>query len=123
MTTILWFSITALVAGLSLQSAKVALMAKKKARVHEVLLNRLRRLRMYKMLKFLGADPQEYIRVVPAAELNQQIHSCTHCSMLDTCDSCLRDRQHIVDMNFCPNQQSLTLHSKTVYQARTRQYT
>jgi len=114
MTGILWILIAVLVCGLAIQSARMVLLAKKREHAHEVLLNRVRRLRLHKMLAFLGINQDEYLRAVPAADINQHIHRCSHCKELDICDSCLRDGKSIVNMNFCPNHMSLTGHSKTI---------
>ena len=118
MTKILWISIALLVCGTLIQAVKVIFQAKKQEHAHEVLLGRVMRLRLYKMLKFLGVNQDEYLRSVPAADINQQIHRCSHCNALEACDSCLRDGKWIVDMNFCPNHQSLLEHSDTIRRHR-----
>ena len=115
MSEILWFLLAVLFCGLAIQFAVIGLRIRKRGHAHEVLLNRVMRLRMYKMLKFLGASPDEYLSVVPAADINQQIHRCIHCRTTEICDNCLRDGKRIVNMNFCPNHRSLTEHSKTVH--------
>ena len=119
MSGILWLLLAVLVCGIAIQAARMVLLAKKRARAHEVLLNRVMRLRLYKMLKFLGADHDEYLRAVPATDINQQIHRCSHCKALDICDSCLRDGKKLGNMDFCPNHKSLTEHSKTILLRRS----
>lgn len=114
MTIVLWISIVSLICGCVIQSGRAVLQAKKKERAHEVLLNRVMRLRFYKMLKFLGVDQSEYLKAVPSADINQQIHRCLHCNALDICDSCLRDGKWITNLNFCPNHNSILKHSDTV---------
>ena len=96
------------------------LTTKKREHAHEVLLNRVMRLRLYKMLRFLGVNQDEYLRVVPAADINRQIHRCSHCNALDICDSCLRDGKSIANLNFCPNHKSLIEHSNTIRLHRLR---
>ena len=118
MTVILWISIASLVCGCAIQSAKAVLRSKQRERAHEVLLNRIMRLRFYKMLKFLGVDQSEYLKAVPAADINQQIHNCSHCNALDICDRCLRDGKWITNLNFCPNHKSILKHSDTVRRHR-----
>jgi hypothetical protein len=118
MSGILWLFTVLLVGSLAIHTVKRVLIAKKKEHAHEVLLKRVKRLRIYKMLKFLGADPDEYLHVIQAVDINRQIHRCTHCKEHESCDSCLLDGKRLVNMNFCPNHQSLTEHSKTIYQRR-----
>ena len=120
MTVMLLVSIALLVCGCVIQSARVLLGAKKKKRAHEVLLNRIKRLRFYKMLKFLGVDQSEYLEAVTAAEINQQINRCSHCNALEACDSCLRDGKWITNLNFCPNHTSILKHSDTVHRHRSK---
>ena len=118
MTFVLWISIASLVCGCIIQSARVVLQSKKREHAHEVLLNRVMRLRFYKMLKFLGVDQSEYLKVIPAADINQQIHRCSHCNALDNCDSCLRDGKWIENLSFCPNHKSILKHSDAIYRHR-----
>jgi len=118
MTVVLWISIAVLICGCAIQSARVVLRAKKKERAHEVTLNRIMHLRFSKMLKFLGVDQSEYIKAIPDADINQQIHRCSHCKALDICDSCLRDGKWIVNLNFCPNYDSILKHSDTIRRHR-----
>jgi len=118
MIAVLWISIALLVCGSIIQSVRVVLRAKKNARAHEVLLNRIKRLRFYKMLKFLGVDQSEYLKAVPAADINQQIHRCSHCNALEICDNCLRDGKWITNLDFCPNHNSILKHSDTVRRHR-----
>ena len=120
MTIVLWFSIVLLISGCAIQFLGAALKAKKKERAHEVLLSRIMRLRFYKMLKFLGVDQSEYLKAVPNADINQQIHRCSHCNALDICDSCLRDGKWITNLNFCPNHDSILKHSDTVRRYRLK---
>lgn len=118
MTAVVWISITLLLCGGAIQFARMILGAKKREHAHEVLLNRIMRLRFHKMLGFLGVDQSEYLKAVPATDINQQIHRCIHCNTLDICDSCLRDGKWITNMDFCPNHQSILKHSDTVYRQR-----
>ena len=119
MSTVLWFLFAVLVCGVAVVVAKAVLSAKKNEQAHEMLVSRVMRLRLYKMLKFLGANPDEYLRAVPAADVNQQIHRCAHCNEPEICDGFLRDGKRVADMDFCPNHKSLTEHSKTVFKQRS----
>ena len=69
MSAMLWFSLAALMCGLAVLVARMVLSARKNTRDHEVLMNRVKRLRLYKMLKYLGANQDEYLRAVPAADI------------------------------------------------------
>ena len=75
---------------------------------------RVTRLRLSRMLAFLGADLDEYLKNVPREEIEKHIRNCEGCKALDSCDDCLQDGKAILDMNFCPNYRSLTQHSKTL---------
>ena len=120
MTGLLWLLLAVLACSLAIQAVRMIVRLKRREHAHEVLLKRVMRLRLYKMLKFLGANQDEYLRAVPAADINRQIHLCSHCKATDICDSCLRDGKRIVNMKFCPNHESLSEQSKTVHQYRLR---
>jgi hypothetical protein len=117
MSIILWLSLIALVGFLSFHSINT----KQKQHAHETLVNRVKHLRLYKMLMFLGADQDEYLRTVPAADINRQIQRCSSCRALDICDSCLHDGHRVDNMNFCPNYSSLVESSKIIHQHRSHQ--
>ena len=120
MTVILGIPIALLISACVIQSARVVLRARKNERAKEALLNRIKQLRFYKMLNFLGVDQKEYIDAVPAADVDQQIHRCSHCNALDACDCSLRDGKWITNLNFCPNHDSILKHSDTVYRHRLK---
>ena len=73
---------------------------------------RLGRLRMFKMLNYLGADVDAYVHAVPASELDVEMHRCARCTAVVTCDACLRDGKMMIDMNFCPVYRSVIRHSR-----------
>lgn len=73
----------------------------------------IKRLRLTKMLEYLGVDLTDYLRKIPVSDVEQHISNCKKCENTETCDACLRDGRQMANMNFCPNYQSLTLHSKT----------
>jgi len=75
---------------------------------------RLRRLRLSKMLAYLGVDLDTYVRAVPARDLAAEMRKCAQCRACAVCDACVRDGKLVVDMHFCPVYQSLTRHSKDV---------
>jgi len=111
MSIMLWVLLTTLVCFLSFQ----ALRDKKRECAHEVLVNRVKRFRLYKMLLFIGADQDEYLRTVSISDINQQIDRCSSCSAIDTCDSYLRDGKKVDSMSFCPNHKSFSEYSKTIH--------
>ena len=108
MNSILWPLLIMLACVPLIHVARVVLMAKKRARAHEVLLRRVMRLRLYKMMKFLGLNADEYLRTTSGTDINQQTHRCVHCKALDNCNTCLNSGERIVQINFCPNHKSLT---------------
>ena len=79
---------------------------------------RLGRLRLFKMLAYLGADVDVYVRTVPAQELDVEMQRCARCAAVKTCDACLRDNKRIADMNFCPVYRSVTRHSRLLAEKR-----
>lgn len=68
------------------------------------------RLRLAKMLRYLGVPVQAYFSVVPQDTIEEHIKNCNRCSnspTVETCDHCLQDGKVTRDMHFCPNYQSL----------------
>lgn len=95
-----------------------SLASKNREQSHAELVNRVKRYRFYKMLEFLGADPDEYLRTIPIEDINQQIERCSSCPQPDYCDRCLGDGKQVDNMDFCPNHPSLSEHSKTIHLKR-----
>jgi len=120
MSALLWFMIFSVICGLLFQLAIVVLTGKRRKRAKEFLLYRIKQLRLFKMLNFLGVNHDEYLRAVPVSDINQHIHRCSQCSSQDICDSCLRDGKLIANMNFCPNHKPLIEHSASIYMHRLR---
>jgi len=114
----LYLLLIVLACTLAILFTKRILMAKNREQAYGVLLKRVRSLRFYNMLEFLGANPEEYLRVIPTADINMQIHRCSRCSTLDTCYSALANPKKIVNMDFCPNYKSINENSKTIYHSR-----
>jgi len=115
MNIISWLLLVTLVCLLSYQ----VLRNKKKEQAHRNLLNRVKCLRLHKMLHFLGVDEHEFLRVIPLSDVDRLIEQCSACITLDICDGCLRDGQRINNMSFCPNYKSLLEHSKAIYHHRS----
>lgn len=118
MIHILWLLFASLTSYLVFHVTQRVLITRNSEQTHEQLLKRVKRYRFHKMLKFLGADPDEYLDTVPTEEINQQIERCSLCSSPDVCDRYLRDGKQIDNLDFCPNHQSLSEHSKTIHQNR-----
>jgi len=114
MSVMLWLLLAALLCLYSCQSLRI----RQRRRAHETLLERVKRLRFYKMLTYLGADPDEYLRAVPLADINQQMQRCMACTTLEICDRCLGEGRRVDNLDFCPNHQSISEHSKTVFEHR-----
>ena len=87
-------------------------------RIRAMLRDRVYKLRLSKMLEFLGVDIDKYIKIVPQQDIAKHIRNCTACPEIPTCDACLRDGKPVNSMYFCPNFKSLTKHSKTLYENR-----
>lgn len=73
---------------------------------------RLRRLRLSKMLAYVGADLDAYVRAVPARDLTAEMRKCAQCRACAVCDACVRDGKMVVDMHFCPAYRSVIEHSR-----------
>jgi hypothetical protein len=115
-----WVLLGLLGFALVLQGAK-AVSRRRATRPARILLRRMRKLRMHRMLTFLGARPDEYVKAVAAPVIERQLYRCTHCRTLDICDRCLGNGKRVRDMHFCPNYPSLIKHSISVYRWRSAQ--
>ena len=71
-------------------------------------------LRLNKMLEFLGASLDAYVRHVPPQDIEHHILRCHGCKNIRQCDACLRDRQRVTDMHFCPNYDSLLRYGRQI---------
>jgi len=118
MSALLWLLLLVLASILLYQTVARLMWDKQNEHAHQTLLNRVKQLRFHKMLEFLGADVDAYLRHVPIADINRQIHRCSLCRTNDACDNHLRDGRRIDDMNFCPNHQSISANSKTLFGQR-----
>lgn len=111
-----WILLVSLVCLLYL----LGIWSKKREQAHGVLVGRVKRLRLYKMLQFLGANQNEFLRVVPVSDVDRLIERCSACNTVDICDNCLRDGHKVDSMSFCPNYKSLCEYSKIIYHQRER---
>jgi len=67
----------------------------------------IRNLRLYKMLGLLKIPFERYVDCVPINEIRLNILNCRRCNNIDICDQCLRQGISTIEMDFCPNYQSL----------------
>ena len=72
MIHILWLLFASLTSYLVFHVTQRVLITRNREQTHEQLLKRVKRYRFHKMLKFLGADPDEYLDTVPVEETDQQ---------------------------------------------------
>lgn len=86
----------------------------RRQRHHAHLRQQLGGLRLSKMLPYLGADVDEYLRAVPSEDLKEEMHRCGRCLAHATCDACVHEGRLVSDMHFCPVYPSLIRHSQTV---------
>jgi hypothetical protein len=115
----LWILLTIIACGLAIQGMRLLVAARRHSHSYKALLERIMRVRLHKMLQFLGANQDEYLRTIPAAVINQEIYRCARCKTQDICDSILRDGQPIANMTFCPNYKYLIKHSLDINHSRT----
>lgn len=81
-----------------------------KRRIMSNLKQHVSRLRLSKMLRYIGVPVETYFSVVPQETIEEHIKNCNKCSnsqSVETCDHCLQDGKVAQDMHFCPNYQSL----------------
>ena len=80
----------------------------------ERLLRMVKSLRLSDMLALLNISLGQYIQLVPVDEINRHISICRGCTALDVCDHCLEKELQEMDKSFCPNQQFLLLHARSL---------
>ena len=69
-----------------------------------------KRLRIYKMLSYLGVPIDRYFKILPEETIARHLVNCIQCSQTEraeTCDACLDGKKRVRNMNFCANYQSL----------------
>jgi len=69
-----------------------------------------KRLRLYKMLSYLGVPIERYFKILPEETIARHLVNCIHCSQTEraeTCDACLDGKKRVRNMNFCANYHSL----------------
>jgi len=69
-----------------------------------------KRLRLYKMLSYLGVPIERYFKILPEETIARHLVNCIQCSQTEraeTCDACLDGKKRMRNMNFCANYHSL----------------
>ena len=76
--------------------------------VREQLAERIRGLRMSKMLSALGLDFNGYLHKVPLHRISESMHNCETCPTTAQCDQVLKQESVTPqEIDFCPNQNCL----------------
>ena len=79
------------------------------AQFREDLDQQVRRLRLSKMLEYLGIDRRRYLHDQPVVQIREHIHRCEACETTDVCDQIIETPgREGADIGFCPNAESLT---------------
>ena len=67
------------------------------------------RLRLSKMLDYLGIDRNRYLHRQPVAEIHAHMRRCDACESTDACDRTIAEpARRDAGIGFCPNADSLT---------------
>lgn len=75
-------------------------------RFRDELAQRLRFLRMDKMLAKRNIKREHYLHTESVTNIENQIRSCESCSVTKKCDEALKESSP-TDLSFCPNDESL----------------
>ena len=74
---------------------------------YQNLLERIKPLRMHKMLQALGVDEKEYTRGNQVNEIEMHMNRCQACGNTEQCDSELESRVIKHADQYCPNNEDL----------------
>jgi len=74
---------------------------------YQKLNDRIKPLRMYKMLDALGVDDKQYTRGHPVNEIEKHMNRCQQCGNTEQCDSELESGQITHADQYCPNNEDL----------------
>ncbi len=91
-----------------LASCLIALTARadaaRRARFRTGLLDQIRGLRLYQMLRYRGIDLRRYLYGERIVDIKTNVFNCRRCGNLAECDRVLADESHLEeDLSFCPN--------------------
>lgn len=81
---------------------------RKGLRLREELAQRVRYLRLDKMLSKKNIKREDYLHLESIANIETQIRTCESCSFTEQCDQTLKERSP-TDMSFCPIDEDLEL--------------
>lgn len=74
---------------------------------YQNLIERIKPLRMHKMLQALGVDEKQYTRGNPVNEIEVHMERCQQCSNTEQCDSELESGEIKHADQYCPNNEDL----------------
>ena len=74
---------------------------------YQNLLDRIKQLRMHKMMQALGVDEKEYTRGNQVNEIKMHMNRCQECANTEQCDSELESGEIKRADQYCPNNEDL----------------
>ena len=86
---------------------------RKGLRLREELAQRVRYLRLDKMLSKRNIRREDYLHIESISNIETQIRTCESCSMTEQCDQALKEISP-ADLGFCPIDENLELITKRV---------
>ncbi|MFO1436224.1 MAG: DUF6455 family protein [Gammaproteobacteria bacterium] len=78
------------------------------------LIERVRRLRLQRMLDRRGISAEEYLHRQPAVDIEQRIRACESCDATQQCDVALASRKEDTDLSFCANDEAFNRYRNVV---------
>lgn len=77
-------------------------------RLREALAERVKLLRLVRMLKKRGIDVTTFLHEAPVHEIEANLRTCEGCDKITECDNALSQPVHSkVNLGFCPNDRTL----------------
>ena len=74
---------------------------------YQNLLERIKKLRMHRMLQALGVNEKDYALAHPVSEIEMHMNRCQQCSNTEICDSELAKGEVKQAEEYCPNNKDL----------------
>jgi hypothetical protein len=74
---------------------------------YQNLLERIKKLRMHRMLQTLGVNEKDYALAHPVSEIEMHMNRCRQCSNTEICDSELAKGEVNQAEQYCPNNKDL----------------
>ena len=74
---------------------------------YQNLLERIKKLRMHRMLQALGVNEKDYALAHPVSEIEMHMNRCQQCSNTKICDSELAQGEVKQAEQYCPNNKDL----------------